>query len=194
MLRVARRIDRTEVEGPGLRAALWLQGCTIACPACCNPDLLPPGLVEGGREVDPLELAGEIAALDVDGLTLLGGEPLQQAEPLRRFLESLRQRADLGVWLFTGYVEAAVRSHPLRAAVVALCDVWIAGPFLAEQSPDPRRWIGSRNQTVHFETDRYRRLEACWEPHRNELEIHVREGEILLNGFPVETRLLDDRA
>lgn len=194
MLRVARRIDRTEVEGPGLRAALWLQGCTLACPGCCNPDLLPRGLVEGGREVDPLELAGEIAALDVEGLTVLGGEPLQQAEPLRHFLQSLRERADLGVWLFTGYVEAAVRNDPLRAAVVALCDVWIAGPFLAGESPDPRRWIGSRNQTVHFETDRYRHLERCWEAHRNELEIHVRDGEILLSGFPVATRLLDGRA
>ena len=200
MLRVARRIDRTEVEGPGLRAAIWLQGCTLDCPGCCNPDLLPEGLVAGGQTIAPGRLAAEIAELGVQGVTLLGGEPLQQARPLRAFLEALRARADLGVWLFTGYTEKAVRRDPARAAVVALCDLWIAGPYLREQAPDPRRWIGSRNQTIHFETDRYRHLEGetqrgpNWDVHRNELEVHVRDGEILVNGFPVGTRLLDERA
>lgn len=196
MLRVGRRIDRTEVEGPGLRAAIWLQGCTLDCPGCCNADLIPSPLVEGGEMIAPAELAREIASLGVDGVTLLGGEPLQQARPLRLFLEALRSRTDLGIWLFTGYGERAVRRDPDRAAVVALCDLWIAGPFRREETPDPRRWIGSRNQTIHFESERYRYLqgEANWERHRNEVEIHVREGEILLNGFPVETHLLDDKA
>ena len=38
-IRVASTIALTEAEGPGPRFAIWTQGCTLACPECCNPHL-----------------------------------------------------------------------------------------------------------------------------------------------------------
>ena len=37
ILNVHRFLPQTSVEGPGVRAALWVQGCPIRCPGCFNP-------------------------------------------------------------------------------------------------------------------------------------------------------------
>src|SRR5437588_600228 len=79
-LRVAQAVPATEAEGPGVRYALWLQGCPLRCPGCCNPEMLP---FEGGTRVSVREVVEEVgrAARDhgVEGITLLGGEPLAHA-------------------------------------------------------------------------------------------------------------------
>src|SRR5437588_10880296 len=79
-LRVAQVVPSTEAEGPGRRFALWFQGCPLRCPGCCNPEMLP---FEGGDAVPLTEVAGRLrsaaAAHGLEGLTLLGGEPLAHA-------------------------------------------------------------------------------------------------------------------
>ena len=56
-MKVARIWHGTRAEGPFLRTALWLQGCSISCPGCVNPHLWS---FEGGSEVDVEELAAQI--------------------------------------------------------------------------------------------------------------------------------------
>ena len=79
-LRVAHRIACSEAEGPHRRYAVWVQGCTLACPGCCNPELFPAA---GGLEVPVATIVEELAAARrihaIEGLTVLGGEPLEQA-------------------------------------------------------------------------------------------------------------------
>lgn len=178
-MRIAELIKLTEVEGPGRRAALWLQGCSIRCPGCCNPEFLDP---HGGLDRDPLALADELAALPVEGLTLLGGEPLDQAAELESLLRRLRANSKLGIILFTGYPWEIVRAR--FPQILDCCDLIKAGPFAAALHPDPRRWIGSTNQTVHALTDRYRALAAAWPAARREIEIHLRGDAIVINGTP----------
>ena len=186
MLRVGRFVRRTESEGPGMRAALWLQGCSIRCARCCNPELFA---ATGGVEIHVDELAAEVAALDVEGVTLLGGEPLDQPRATRRFLEMLREREHPnggrhGVMLFTGYDFDLARTDSERRAVLELCDLVVAGPYIEELAPDPRRWIGSRNQTTHVLSPRYGDLEKRWDQDRFEIEVHIRDDEIVINGTP----------
>ncbi|HGG57662.1 MAG TPA: 4Fe-4S cluster-binding domain-containing protein, partial [Nannocystis exedens] len=38
-LQIAHIVAITEAEGPGRRFALWVQGCSLHCPGCCNPEL-----------------------------------------------------------------------------------------------------------------------------------------------------------
>src|ERR1700680_524461 len=79
-LRIAQTVPRTEAEGPGRRFALWFQGCPLRCPGCCNPEMLP---FEGGQEWTVAALLAEIDGAtrehDIEGITLLGGEPLAHA-------------------------------------------------------------------------------------------------------------------
>ena len=189
MLRIANIVKQTEAEGPGLRAAVWLQGCTLNCPGCCNSAYLPP---QGGTLYEPASLAHELGCLDVEGITLLGGEPLQQAEPLIDFLDALHATSDKGVMLFTGYHFDAVQRMPQRLAAVQRCDLVVAGPYLKNLPDRERRWIGSRNQTIHFITERYAALKDYWERQRNEVEIHIRDGEFIINGTPIEIGMLEE--
>ena len=79
LLSLAQIIPSTEAEGPGRRFALWFQGCPLRCPGCCNPEMLP---FQGGRQLplmQVLELLNAAREDGVEGLTLLGGEPLAHA-------------------------------------------------------------------------------------------------------------------
>src|SRR5437867_3434145 len=88
-------------NGPGLRAVLWVQGCTLGCPGCFNPDTHPrPGQV---WTVD--ETYERIVALagDIEGVTISGGEPLQQRRPILTLLHRIRTETSLSTLVFTGY-------------------------------------------------------------------------------------------
>ena len=181
-MQIAEIIEKTEVEGPGIRTGLWLQGCTINCSSCCNQSFLP---VNGGTFWNEEELAVNLASLDTEGITILGGEPLQQAKQLIIFLKHFKSISNKGVMLFTGYTWETIEKSVLFKSVVSLCDLVIAGPFIETLSPDIRRWIGSTNQTIHFITDYYSFLEP-WPVFRKEIEFHLRDNEIIVNGTPLE--------
>lgn len=186
MLRVAQYIEVTEVEGPGRRAALWVQGCSIRCSGCCNPTYIDPAC---GRSEEPIVLVGKLvqdARIHyLEGVTILGGEPLDQVEALEIFLAALRVRTDLGVILFTGHPWSRVASEPAWQGILRFCDLVKAGPWDAAQAPDSRAWIGSRNQTLQFLTPRYQALKEAWPAARREIEIRLRDGEIVINGTPL---------
>src|SRR5439155_24200025 len=100
---IAQTVACTEEEGPGRRFALWIQGCQLRCPGCCNPEMLP---FSGGRET-PLgdvlaELDAAIAQWDIEGITLLGGEPLAHAAGAAALGRAARRRS-LSLMVFTGY-------------------------------------------------------------------------------------------
>ena len=79
ILSVAQVVPVTKAEGPGLRFALWFQGCPLRCPGCCNPEMLP---FSGGTPTTVREILvrlDEARTLGVEGITLLGGEPLAHA-------------------------------------------------------------------------------------------------------------------
>src|SRR5258708_8371370 len=79
-LRVAQIVPVTEAEGPGKRYALWFQGCPLRCPGCCNPEMLS---FDGGRRISLIDVLRDIdkaaQAAGIEGVTLLGGEPLAHA-------------------------------------------------------------------------------------------------------------------
>lgn len=183
-MRTARFEAKTSVEGPGLRSALWLQGCSIKCPDCCNPELQTP---DSGCEVNVNELVKKILAANADGLTLLGGEPLDQAVEVLELLKALRQANYTGIIMFTGYEWAAIISAPAKKLAAELCDLVIAGPFVKNESPGKRRWIGSDNQTTHFVTPFYKDLQQNWPENIREIEIFIKDGVIMVNGTPLES-------
>lgn len=184
-LQVAQIVPCTEAEGPGRRLALWFQGCPLRCPGCCNPEMLP---FEGGALLQLSAVVEQIRRAanqqGVEGITLLGGEPLAHA---REAVALARQvRADgLSVMIFSGYTleEARLLPDPAVAELLGLTDILVDGLYLREQPEQRRRWIGSANQRIHFLTDRYRADDACWQ-RSNTLEIRLRDRELSINGFP----------
>jgi anaerobic ribonucleoside-triphosphate reductase activating protein len=186
MLQVAQIVSCTEAEGPGRRFALWFQGCPLRCPGCCNPEMLP---FAGGRAVPLLDVVPQVldaAGSGVEGITLLGGEPLAHAPAAAALARAVRT-AGLTVMVFSGYTLAEARqmSDPAVADLLAHTDILVDGPYLRDQPEARRRWIGSTNQQIHFLSDRYRADDPCWLL-PNTLEIRLVEGELSVNGFPAQ--------
>ncbi|RKH14118.1 radical SAM protein [Corallococcus sp. CA053C] len=153
LLNVTRLMRRSRVNGPGWRAAVWVQGCTLRCAGCFNPDTHAH---ERRHLVEPLALADSLDVEAVEGLSILGGEPFEQAEACSRLAGRARERG-LSVVTYSGYTWAFLRRSSLPAvqALLASTDLLIAGPFVQRLANDGRGWHGSTNQEFVFLTDRY---------------------------------------
>lgn len=186
-MQIAEIIDYTEVEGPFLRSAIWLQGCSINCAGCCNQEFIP---IKGGVYTSPEDLYKRISKNDVEGITILGGEPLDQSKELFKFLKLIKNNTNMGIMLFSGYTFEKIQKNYDMNKVIDLCDLVISEPFIQKQISYKRRWIGSSNQKVHFITDRYEYLKTEWEPYYKEIEFHIKDGEIIINGMPIDAGIL----
>jgi anaerobic ribonucleoside-triphosphate reductase activating protein len=188
ILRVAQIIPSTEAEGPGRRFALWFQGCPLRCPGCCNPEMLP---FDGGLRLTAADVAGQIEqaarAYQIEGITLLGGEPLAHAAGAAALGRAARGLG-LSVMVFTGYVlEEAIRiPDPAVAELLKETDILVDGPYLHAQPETRRRWIGSTNQRIHFLSGRCSADDPRWLL-TNTLEIRLRGPELTVNGFPARS-------
>src|SRR5437868_145303 len=88
-LRLHEFLPESRANGPGVRAVVWVQGCSLGCPGCFNPETHP---ASGGRMASVDDLLREIAGLGdaIEGVTLSGGEPLQQRGAVVALLRRLR--------------------------------------------------------------------------------------------------------
>jgi len=184
-LRVAQILPCTEAEGPGRRFAVWLQGCPLRCPGCCNLQMLP---FSGGEEVSVGEIAERARrAADregVEGITLLGGEPFAQAGGSAGLARLVRAWG-LSVMVFSGFTIEEIQdgADPAALELLGLTDLLVDGPYLRDRPESRRRWIGSANQRVHALTDRYRADDPAWD-RPNTLEIRLLGSVVTVNGFP----------
>jgi anaerobic ribonucleoside-triphosphate reductase activating protein len=153
---------------------VWLQGCTLGCPGCFNPTTHD---ARGGDERDVAEIAAQIPD-DVEGLTLSGGEPLQQAEAAAHLLDAARARG-LSTLAFSGYSLDEIRALPGGSAVLARLDVLIDGRYVAgERLATGLR--GSANQRIQLLTSRYTLAQIEATP---VAEIRIsKSGDVVLTG------------
>lgn len=192
MLRIATIVDDTRAEGPGRRWALWVQGCSIRCAACCNPEMFDP---RRGQAVAIETLAAQLAearARGVEGVTFLGGEPFEQAGALAALAQHARALG-MTVMVFSGYTLDELRARADAAPLLAQIDLLVDGPYdRARPEPTPpvgRRWIGSANQRMHYLTAAY----APDDPQMrdaNTIEIRLSKHGLLINGWPTADQLL----
>lgn len=153
-LRVHGTEQRSRANGPGSRFVVWMQGCTLGCAGCFNAATHP---THGGREIDVDALVAEIAATHaakpIDGVSLSGGEPLQQAEASAALLAGVRALG-LSTLAFSGYTVDEIRALPHGPDVLARLDVLIDGRYVSTQRL-ASGLRGSANQQIHVLTSRY---------------------------------------
>ena len=174
---------RSRANGPGARFVVWLQGCTLGCPGCFNPATHDAG---GGREVPIDELAAQLAAAPgIEGLSLSGGEPLQQPAAAAALLDAARALG-LSTLAFSGYTEGEIRALPGGPEVLARLDVLIDGRYVAgDRLATGLR--GSANQRIRLLTGRDRMADVEATP---VAEIRIGPaGEVVLTGVdPLKLR------
>lgn len=140
-------VNDSVVDGPGLRLAVFMQGCPHGCPGCHNADTWDPN---GGREADTDEVRRLLANNPLlDGLTLSGGEPFFQPEAAAEMASLARERG-LNVWAYTGWTleELLAMDNAAVKRLLGLVDVLVDGPFVQAQRSLSLRFRGSLNQRL----------------------------------------------
>lgn len=151
-LRLHAMIPRSHANGPGLRAVLWVQGCSLGCIGCYNLTTHDP---HRGRVVSVTDLMQQLSTFPaIEGITISGGEPLQQAPAVLALLRQVRQDTQLSTLIFTGFTWAEVQRMPCAAELPQLLDVVIAGRYDHTQRI-ATGLMGSANKTLHLLSSRY---------------------------------------
>ena len=190
-LRVSHHIAATRVEGPHLRYALWVAGCSLRCPGCCNPELFDAdagSLRDVEAIIDEIEVAHHVHG--IEGVTLVGGEPLDQLTATSALCARLKTRCpDLGIVVFTGHDLHTLEPSEALSTLLATVDTIVDGPFVAlHKRGEHRAHVGSTNQRLHHLTPRYAAPELWRGPGRAEIHLDV-EGNAKVCGHPDAVRL-----
>ena len=179
-LNLAAFLPHSRATGPGLRSVLWVQGCSLRCESCFNPDFQP---FAGGYESTVEEvIALLLAQADTEGVSFSGGEPFTQAEALAEVAVAVRA-AGKGVMIFTGFEAAALKANRNSGVqrLLAAADLLAAGPYRRDL-PLSHPLLASSNQELVYLTERYRHVELG--PRCSEFRIGV-DGDVSVTGFPV---------
>ncbi len=156
-------LPRSRANGPGLRTAIWFQGCSLGCPGCFNPGTHSHEAVI----VMPVDkMVANILTYHhaIEGISVSGGEPLEQPRGLYRLLERIRSQTDLSVLLFSGFTLDEISENSAAEGILDNVDVLVAGRY-ERDLPLPDGLRGSANQSIHLLTDRYRLDEVEKTPH-----------------------------
>jgi anaerobic ribonucleoside-triphosphate reductase activating protein len=141
---------RCTIYGPGERFVIWVQGCTLACKGCWNVELWDQ---DTGLNMKTTELLELIESEDgLEGITFLGGEPLEQAPAVLELIGMVRD-VGLSIFLYTGY-EISEFDETMQACFDD-SDIVVTGRYVNELRNTGLRWRGSENQEIHFPSNRY---------------------------------------
>ncbi len=171
----------SSIYGPGERYVIWTQGCSLHCKGCWNKDTwsFKPNLVWSVEEVlkDILSSKEEI-----EGVTILGGEPLDQYEPVLELVRKI-QLHNLTVMLYTGYELEEVYSKGY-SEILSYVDILIPGRFEESKKNVNLEWRGSENQEIIYLSDKYKNYKQV---DANYIEITIDEnGKQIILGYPDE--------
>ena len=134
-------------NGLGVRVSLFVSGCRNHCPGCFQPETWDFGYGEPFTKEIEDEIIEALRPSWIQGLSILGGEPMEpenQAALLTRYLRVRRELPDKDIWLYTGYTFEAVSDSEL----LPLVDVLVDGPFVDGQKDISLSFRGSRNQRI----------------------------------------------
>lgn len=148
-LRVAGFQTESIVDGPGIRFAIFLQGCSHRCQGCHNPETHDPA---GGSEIAVSEILNRIKCADnIDGVTLSGGEPFEQALPAALLAHKIKSFG-YNLVLYSGYTfEELFRKANYDQATRSLLQagtILVDGPFLLTEKDLTIAYRGSGNQRL----------------------------------------------
>jgi anaerobic ribonucleoside-triphosphate reductase activating protein len=190
-------IPASRVNGPGLRAVVFFQGCDLGCRACWNVNSHPFSGIELAVDAVAHQVIEAHRRYMLEGVTFSGGEPMQQAYSLLTLIRRLQRCApDLSFGMFSGYAEreldqglwtiwrrdlGALQKVELWRAIRAHLDFAVFGRFNhLEPGNAPLR--SSRNQVLRLFSNRY--TEADFGEQSVEVSIHE-DGRSEVTGFPI---------
>ena len=181
-------VDRSEVNGPGCRAVVWVQGCLRECPGCFNPSSWSFDL---NQLISVDDLVQRILNEPRNqGVTFSGGEPFWQAPALAQVAAAVRSHG-LTTMSFSGFTLEQLRapSAPQGSqALLAQLDILVDGPYIETLAiNDPCSPVASTNQRLHVFNPQ---LKDCITWASDQMEVHVlRDGSRIVTGYRGQLQL-----
>lgn len=135
------------VNGDGLRAVLWTQGCPNHCPGCQNPETWD---YCAGMLVPIDDILEQLSKFKGQtGLTFCGGEPFVQAKACKQIADYVRKEFGWDVWSFSGFTYEVIEEYGKEPwELLKSLDALIDGPFILKQRDLSLRFRGSSNQRL----------------------------------------------
>ena len=140
------------VNGPGLRYVLYVQGCKHHCKGCHNEHTWSFGT---GKNMFIEEIFEDIKKNIplIKGITLSGGDPMEQAEPLYYLCKRVKEELGLNIWCYTGYTyeDIIYGADKNKEKLLKTIDTLVDGKFEENNTNGEHKYIGSNNQRIiHF--------------------------------------------
>ncbi len=179
-LNVAAEISKSTANGPGVRYAVWFQGCPFKCPGCFNKEF-QPNIVKNLIKVE--DMAKKIISTKgIEGVTYSGGEPMMQASGLYHLSKILKEK-NLSIVCYTGFTFEELKNNksPYVKKLISCPDILIDGRYEKEKAAN-LPWRGSANQKVHFLTDRYKSYESFVNQNISEVEFITSDKGFVMTG------------
>ncbi|MGD1942073.1 MAG: 4Fe-4S single cluster domain-containing protein [Leptolyngbyaceae cyanobacterium] len=175
-------VDRSEVNGPGVRAVVWVQGCLRACPGCFNP---ASWSFEPNQMVAVDDLVTRITSdSENTGVTFSGGEPFWQAPALAAVARQVKAQG-FTVMSFTGFTLEQLQAPTAPAGaheLLAQLDVLVDGPYVESLAiHEPTSLVSSKNQRVHVFNPALQD-QMTWAS--DQIEVHIlKDGSRIVTGY-----------
>jgi anaerobic ribonucleoside-triphosphate reductase activating protein len=183
-MNIAHLEEYSFIYGPGCRYVIWVQGCSIRCKGCWNTEMWS---FETKQEFSVNELINRILKEKefIEGITILGGEPLDQFDEVDELLKNCN-KLGLSTMLFSGYLMKEIEDRRMTS-IYDFCDILITGRYVETKRTLNHQWIGSTNQEIHFLSGRYKDYKTL---NNNYIEISINDlGKTGTLGFPDEDLL-----
>lgn len=144
--------------GPGRRLGIWLQGCSIHCEGCIAPENQP---FDDSFMITVDELMSQTAdALnEADGVTISGGEPLDQKDALQSLLNGINSRGKNDLLIYSGYTKNRVLE--IFPEISDLTAALISEPFVKGDITSAI-WKGSENQILTVFSEQHKEKYEVW--------------------------------
>lgn len=144
-IRLFGTVNDSIVDGPGLRYSIFTQGCLHHCPGCHNPKSHD---LTGGYLKSIDEIIKEIDDNPLlDGITLSGGEPMLQIEPLIEICKEVKKR-NLNIVIYSGFTFEQIVADSNKKSLLELCDMLVDGRFEIDKKSLSLLYRGSSNQRL----------------------------------------------
>ena len=179
------------VLGPGRRIGLWVQGCSIRCKGCVSQDTWPTDPAKTMAVRDLVDWCKRVSEGALDGVTISGGEPFDQAAGLKALLDRLHRwrrdaALDFDVLCYSGYPMKTLQAK--HRDVLERLDAIVPEPY-ADALPLGHVWRGSSNQPLvplsARGRDRYDGLvDAPADAAGKRMQVAVEGGRVWMIGIP----------
>ena len=146
-IRIAGIANDSIVDGPGLRMAIFFQGCRRCCEGCHNQESWP---LEDGGECTAESLYTLVCKNPLlTGVTFSGGEPLLRAGPLLPLAKGIKARS-LDLAIYTGFIFEDILADGDEDVLALLnyASTLVDGPFIVSQRSLMLPFRGSKNQRI----------------------------------------------